>query len=151
MPLNRRNLLKTLAASLAVATTTTLPALAFAKTQPAAVADVDTPVRWVGFGPQKLHDVLNGNVPVADVHQLRMHPQEYAAVVADIRAYRDNGMPEEYERRIRLLKQVAVDWMPAGDNRHGWMRATAEEMVSLPRNRARFFFDYEGSMALASV
>ncbi|RYG61728.1 MAG: hypothetical protein EON60_02420 [Alphaproteobacteria bacterium] len=155
MLMNRRSLLsRSLTAGVALAVAPALHHVAFAadvQPIPEYSTGAATPVHWTGYGPQPLHDVLNGNVAAADVHQICMDRQDYFAVVDDIRAYRNNGMVDEYQRRLDLLKTIAVDWLPEGDNRHGWMRASADEVANLPRNRARFVYDYEGSLALGTA
>ncbi len=141
--LNRRRMLKTLVAGLAMATAPTLP------TQ--ARSPMKAPAKLLGFGREQLMDVLDGRVAARNVHQLLIYRPEYAATIRDVLALRDNGRLEEYGQRLSLLKQLNVDWLPDGDNRYGWMPATPDELACLPRNRARFFFDYEGSLALAAA
>ncbi|RYG61694.1 MAG: hypothetical protein EON60_02545 [Alphaproteobacteria bacterium] len=146
MLMNRRTLLsRTLTAGVALAVAPALAAAMPGQPQP------DAPVRWVGEGAQPLLDVLNGNVPAASVHQIRLHRHDYAAVLANMRAYRDNGMPEEFDRRLHLLKQVAVDWLPTHGTGRGWTRASAAELASLPCNRARFAMSFDGNPAPATA
>lgn len=83
---------------------------------------------WIGQGFQAWQDVMFGNVNIADVKHLVIDQSCLDKANQDIQAYRDNGMPEEAERRLKLGQamipgKVMYVFGTLEDSMRGWFAA----------------------------